>query len=115
MFGPIKRRDDGTYVFASPAGSKTIPMIALADLGFWARYSFDNRSLVSGKELKVTSQYIKWDGHDGLVETFKRITGLKAVYVPQTVDEWMNNFTTVDIPLAVDTPEGTTTWKQNFT
>lgn len=114
MFGPIKRRSDGTHVFVSPVGNGSVPMIALADLGFWARFSFDNRAQVSGKELKVISQYVKWEGPDGLVETFKRITGQKAVYVPQSVEEWMNNFTTTDIPVAADTSEGTT-WRKNFT
>ena len=114
MFGPIKRRSDGTHVFVSPIGNGSVPMIALADLGFWARFSFDNRNQVSGKELKVISQYVKWEGPDGLVETFKRITGQKAVYVPQSVEEWMNNFTTTDIPVAADTSEGTT-WRKNFT
>lgn len=114
MFGPIKKRSDGTFVFASPIGNGHVPMIALSDLGFFARYSFDHREEVSGKNLEIASQMVTWYGPDGVVETFKRVTGQKAVYVPQSVDEWMGNFTNTDMLMAVDTEQGSTTWKENF-
>ncbi|KAH8116911.1 NAD(P)-binding protein [Phellopilus nigrolimitatus] len=115
MFGPLAQRADGTFVFASPIGDGRMPMIALSDIGFFARYSFDHRAEVSGKDLEITSQMVGWDGPDGVVETFKRVTGQKAVFVRQTIDEWMDNFTGTDMPVGVDTREGSTTWKKNFT
>ncbi|KAH8116908.1 NAD(P)-binding protein [Phellopilus nigrolimitatus] len=114
MFGPLAQRADGTFVFASPIGDGHVPMIALSDLGFFARYSFDHRMEVSGKDLEVASEMVGWDGPDGLVETFKRVTGQKAVFVRQTVDGWMNNFSGIDVPVARDMEMGSTTWRQNF-
>ena len=111
MFGPLNRREDGTVVFASPVGDGHVPMIALSDLGYFARYSFDHREEVSGKDLEIVSEVVGWDH---LVETFTRVTGQKAVYKRQTVDEWMNNFTNIDRPLAIQGVEGGTTWRQNF-
>lgn len=115
MFGPLNKREDGTFVFASPIGDGHVPMIALTDLGFFARYSFDHREEVSGKDLEVASQMVGWDGPDGLVETFKRITGQKAIFKRQTVEEWMTNLANTDDPVALDTEKGSTTWKTNFT
>ena len=50
-------------------------MIALSDLGFWARYSFDNRESVSGKDLEIASHMATGDD---IVEAFKKVTGKKA-------------------------------------
>lgn len=113
MYDPIKKRPDGTVVFAFPLGSGHVPMITLSDLGYFARYSFDHREEVSGKDLEVASQMVTWDGPDGVVETFKRVTGQKAVYVPQSVDEWLGNFTNTDFPAAVELKHGRT-WKESF-
>ncbi|KAI5116173.1 hypothetical protein M0805_004989 [Coniferiporia weirii] len=117
MFGPLAQRADGTFIFASPVGGGHVAMIALSDLGFFARYSFDHRAEVSGKDLEVASQMVHWDGPDGLVETFKRVTGQKAVYVRQTPEQWMNSFVGADKrPVAVDIPveTGGTSWRENF-
>ncbi|KAF7329376.1 NmrA domain-containing protein [Mycena kentingensis (nom. inval.)] len=61
MFRPLNIREDGTVVFAAPVGDGKVPLIALKDLGWWARYSFDHRKQVSGKELNVTSERVSWD------------------------------------------------------
>ena len=58
MFGPHNKRADGTYVFSTPIGQGHVPMIALSDLGFFARYSFDHRAEVSGKDLEVASDWV---------------------------------------------------------
>ena len=58
MFGPIGQRADGTFVFASPIGDGHVCMIALEDLGFFARYAFDHRAAVSGKDLEVASEWV---------------------------------------------------------
>lgn len=116
MFGPLTRRADGTYVFAAPIGNGHIPMIALSDIGYFARYSFDNRALVSGKDLEVASDMVGWDY---LVDTFKKVTGKKAVAVYQSADEWFANFKDTDRPVYHEVKEQNPnapvlTWKENF-
>lgn len=112
MFGPVTRRADGTYVFAAPIGSGHVPMIALSDLGYFARYTFDHRELTSGKDLEVASEMVGWDH---LVATFQKVTGKKAVAVFQTIDEWMANFKDPEITVAYErTPGDGLTWRQNF-
>ena len=113
MFGPLNRRADGTYVFAAPIGEGRMPMIALSDLGYFARYTFDNLSLTSGKELKVTSDMVTM--HD-IVEAFQKVTGKKAVAVERSIEDWFDLFEGVDNPLANERPfgDGSITWKENF-
>ena len=106
--------DDGTYVFASPVGDGHVAMVALSDIGFFARYSFDNRELVSGKDLEIASDMVGWDY---LVETFTKVTGHKAVVLHQPLDEWFRNFHNTNHPIANERAagDGSTTWRQNFT
>lgn len=137
MFGPLNKRKDGTFVFASPIGSGHVPMIALPDLGYFARYTFDHRAETSGKDLEVASEMVQWDE---LVKTFKKVTGNKAEYKPVALDEWfvlsssssqgdqpilMVNvmvefrfefFADSSRPVAADNTvgDGSTTWKKNF-
>ncbi|TCD72007.1 hypothetical protein EIP91_000139 [Steccherinum ochraceum] len=123
MFGPLNRRKDGTYVFVTPIGQGHVPMIALSDLGFFARYTFDHRLETSGRELEVASDVVGWDY---LVKTFMKVSGNKAVVVHQSLDEWFANFAGVDKPVAnerfgeVEAGAGSggqqalTTWRKNF-
>ncbi|KAH9948542.1 NAD(P)-binding protein [Amylocystis lapponica] len=114
MFGPLNRRADGTFVFASPVGDGHVPMIALSDIGFFARYAFDNRALTSAQDLEVTSDVVGWDD---LVRTFTKVTGQKAVYLRMTPEEWFENFKGVDAPVANERGpqgDGSTTWAENF-
>lgn len=97
MFGPLKQRPDGTFVFATPIGQGHIPMIALSDLGYFARYTFDHRLQTSGQELEIASDVISWQY---LVKTFREVTKQKAVVVHQSMDEWFANFEGVDNPVA---------------
>lgn len=114
MFGPLNRREDGTFVFATPVGNGHVPMIALSDIGFFARYTFDHRAETSGQELCITSDIVSWEY---LVSTFKKVTGENAVVVYQSLDEWFANFNGADKPVANERPkgDGSTTWRQNFT
>lgn len=117
MFGPLHKREDGTFVFATPVGEGRVPMIALRDLGLFARYTFDHRDTVSGQNLEIASDIVNWDY---LVSTFKKVTGQKAVVLHQSLDEWFNNLENIDLPLANDINkgvkvEGVTTWRKNFT
>ena len=88
-------------------------MIALADVGFFARYTFDHRELTSGKDLEVASDMVGWDY---LVSTFTKVTGKKAVFVPKLFDEWKSFLKNTDQPVANERPwgDGSTTWEQNF-
>ena len=112
MFGPLKRREDGTAVFATPVGKGHVPMIALADLGFFARYAFDHREDTSGVEMKIASDVVGWDD---LARTFEKVAGQRAEVVYQTMDEWFANFDGVDDPVANERDrDGSTTWRENF-
>ncbi|THG96685.1 hypothetical protein EW026_g5192 [Hermanssonia centrifuga] len=113
MFGPLHRREDGTFVFPTPIGNGHVPMIALADFGFFARYTFDHRAETSREELKIISDLVSWDY---LVSTFTKVTGQKAVAVYQSADEWADNFHNTDRPIATERQkgDGSTTWRQNF-
>lgn len=91
-------------------------MIALEDLGFFARYSFDNREKVSGQDLRVASDIVDWYY---LVQTFTKVTGKPAVVLHQTYDDWADNFDNTELPIANalhGTVEGatSTTWRANF-
>ncbi len=113
MFAPLNKRADGTFVFASPVGDGHVPMIALEDLGWWARYAFDHRAETSARDLEVASDVVGWDY---LVSTFKNVTGQKAVFLKLTPDEWFNLFDGTDKPVANEREygDGSTTWKENF-
>lgn len=113
MFGPLNRRADGTWVFAAPVGNGRVPMIALPDLGFFARYTFDHRSTTSGEELLIASEMVSMAD---LVGTFRKVTGEKAVIVDRSIDDWFDLFTGVDNPLANERPVGdpSISWKNNF-
>lgn len=114
IFGPVKKRDDGTVVFATPIGKGHVPMISLADFGFFARYTFDNRKLASSADLKIGSDWVDWEY---LRTTFEKVTGQKAEVIYQTIGEWLENFVGIDCPLAADhvPGDGSITWAENFT
>ncbi|KIY44851.1 NAD(P)-binding protein [Fistulina hepatica ATCC 64428] len=113
MFGPLNRRQDGTFVFASSIADGHVNMIALKDLGYFARYTFDHRAETSGKNLEVASDIVGWNY---LVDTFKKVTGLPAVYKRQSMDEWWENFDPkfIDMPIANELKEGKSA-RANFT
>lgn len=113
MFGPIAERADGKVVFATPVGAGQVPMIALSDLGFFARYTFDNWRATSGVDLRVASDLVGWER---LRATFERVSGRRAVVVHMSLAEWFEVFEGVDGPLATGGTAGvdTTTWRRNF-
>ena len=88
-------------------------MIALADIGFFARFVFDHRQDTSGQDLHVASDLVDYPY---LIETFTKVTGQKAEAVYLTYDEWADCFYNTDIPIAGERTkgDGTTTWKENF-
>lgn len=100
-------------VFASPIGDGHIPFIALADIGWWVRYTLDHREATSGKELKVASEMVTWDL---LAETFSKVTGIPSVHKRLTLDEWFNCISGTERPVANEKKEGdgTMTIRQSF-
>ncbi|KAI0700237.1 NAD-P-binding protein [Cerioporus squamosus] len=116
MMGPLNKRADGTYVFATPIGNGHAPFVTLADVGFFARYIFDHREGTSARELEIASDWVDWPT---LVSTFTKVTGKPAVYLPLTSDEWFALWEqdTINRPLANEkqTADGSTTWRENFT
>lgn len=111
MLGPVQR-GDGTFVFDAPLGDGHIPLIALEDLGFFARYTFDHRAETCKKNLEITTEMVGWDH---LVATFKKVTRQGAVYNRETVDGWFSKMQNVDKPVAAEGEPGSTSWKENFT
>ncbi|KAI0700250.1 NAD-P-binding protein [Cerioporus squamosus] len=115
MMGPLNKRADGTYVFATPIGTGHVPFITLADVGFFARYIFDHREDTSARELEVASDWVDWPA---LVSTFTKVTGKPAVFVPLSMDGWFALWDRDDInkPLANEkqVADGSTTWRENF-
>ncbi|KAJ7782803.1 NAD-P-binding protein [Mycena metata] len=113
FFGPLNKRADGTFVFATPVGEGHIPMIALEDLGFWARWTFDHRSESSGKDLEIATQMVQMQE---VVDTFTKVTGKPAVYKRLTIDEWWGYFTNWDGPIARERKfgDGSTTVRENL-
>ena len=93
-----------------------MPMIALADLGWWSRYILDERAATSGVELRIASDMVGWND---LVSTFQRVTGQPAVHVRLSVEEWLACFEGQERPIANEgRPEGkegsTTTIAESF-
>jgi hypothetical protein len=92
-------------------------MIALSDLGYYARYLFDHPVKYSAGDLKVATEMVTWPH---LVETFTKVTGKPAVFVNQTTDEFYDLRPGSDAPLAADFlelkgNEKKITFKENFT
>ena len=89
-------------------------MVSVRDIGFFARYSFDHRAEVSGKDLEIASEMATLEG---TVETFKKVTGQNAVAVHLSVEEWFHIVKNPDRPVATERPygDGSTTYRHNFT
>jgi uncharacterized protein YbjT (DUF2867 family) len=110
ILGPVKR-DDGTFVFNAPIGDGHIPLIALADLGFFARYTFDHRLETSARNLEIASELVGWEH---LVATFTKVTGKRAEYNRETLDAWLSNMENAEEPVAAEGGAGSTSWAENF-
>ncbi|KAF7340476.1 NmrA domain-containing protein [Mycena venus] len=116
LFRPMNIRKDGTVVFAAPIEDGRVPMVALEDLGWWARWTFDHRSETSGRNLGVTSEFVDWNY---LVEIFTKVTGKPAVFKRLTLDEWWSLFDEklVSLPFGNerrDEPSSTVTLRDNY-
>jgi uncharacterized protein YbjT (DUF2867 family) len=99
-------------VYNAPIGDGHIPFIALADLGFFVRYTFDHRVETSAKNLEIASEIVGWDH---LVATFRKVTKKKAEYNRESVDEYFSKMQNADEPVAAEGGQGSTSWRENFT
>ena len=111
ILGPTQR-EDGTFVFNSPIGDGHIPLVALKDIGFFARYTFDHRVETSARNLEITSEFVGWDH---LVATFTKVTGKKAVYNRESLETWFSHMSNAETPVAAEGAPDSTSWKDNFT
>lgn len=85
------------------------PLIALDDIGWWARYIFDHPNETAGKDVAIASEVISVPE---IVETFTRVTGIPAEHKELTMDEFFSLWTG-ELPIASDVPDGMT-WEENF-
>lgn len=99
-------------MFSSPIGDGHIPLIALEDLGFFARYTFDHRIETSARNLEIATEWVGWDH---LVATFTKVTGQKAEYNRETLDVWFSHMENAEKPVAAEGGAGSTSWAENFT
>ncbi|KZT36381.1 nmrA-family protein [Sistotremastrum suecicum HHB10207 ss-3] len=115
-FGPIHDSQTETYFFAAPIGQGHVPLIALKDLGYFARYIFDHREEFSAQDLQVTSDIVSWSQ---LAETFTKATGKRAKFIDVPIEGWLGLLKDTDKPLANKFYDSGstehTTWAQNFT
>ena len=79
-FGPSRGAYD-ILVFYSPVEDGHVVMIVLKDLNFFAE--------ASGKGLEVVSSMVSWPQ---LAERFTKVTGQKAEYRRETLQQWGANF-----------------------
>ncbi|KAF9519440.1 hypothetical protein BS47DRAFT_1375104 [Hydnum rufescens UP504] len=89
LFCPLNERKDGTVVFAAPMGNGHAPLIALKDIAFWVRKTFDNPDTMTGKDLEIVSEVVDWIT---IIETFTRVTKRPAEYKNLTMDDWRKTF-----------------------
>lgn len=93
-----------------------MPMVALSDIGFFARYVFDNRATTSRAELKIASDMVSWEY---LRKNFEKVTGKNAEVLYLSIEEWFDNLGTdwrQDQPIAAAGKVGvdTISWKDNM-
>ncbi|KAJ7250162.1 NAD-P-binding protein [Mycena haematopus] len=115
IFSPLNVRNDGTVVLASPFADAHVLLIALKDVGWWARYTFDHRAETSGQDLNVNSELVHWGD---LAKTFTKVTGRPAVYKRLSLDEFFNIFEAdkLNAPIASNKKrgDGSKTLGENF-
>lgn len=105
-------REDSTRVFISPIGDAgRVALLALDDLGWWVRYTFDNADKTSGKTLDLASETV---GMQQVVDTFTKVTGLPAQFKKCTMDEYFALYNKPEAPLATDLEWGTPSWGSSF-
>jgi hypothetical protein len=95
-----------------------IPLIALADVGIYSLWIFDNPSESAGLDLEVATEQVSFTL---IVDTFTEVTGKKAahIYVPledyiPTTEPYPNAWANWAAGPDVVRDESSMTWRQNF-
>ncbi|KAF8310289.1 NAD(P)-binding protein [Clavulina sp. PMI_390] len=104
---PFDVLEDGTRVWASPFGEERAEtgqwaLIALDDLGWWSRYIFDNHETTAGQHIKVAGQFVSYPE---MVRTFKKVTGLPAVYKSMSMDDFFLMWNRPQQPISFGIPD----------
>ncbi|KAF8310196.1 NAD(P)-binding protein [Clavulina sp. PMI_390] len=103
--------NDGTRIFISPLHETSrLPLIALDDIAWWVRHTFDNPKEFSGRPLALGSDHLT---QSEIVETFKRVTGLPAESLLVPMDRYFAQVNGREIPVAFDKPQGKS-YDENF-
>jgi hypothetical protein len=79
--------------------------MTLPDVGAFALAIFSDRIRWSGQTLNVVSQFVT--GQE-IADTVQRVAGVKAIYKPVTIKEWLADLSYADKPVASMDPEGIT-------
>jgi len=88
-------------------------MISLEDLGWYARWIFDNPSESSGLNLRIATEHVGWEA---LAKTFTKVTGKPARFEDLSFDQYFAKFgEDADKPAARGAAPGGMTFRQNFT
>lgn len=118
MFVP-EEQDDGTLLWANPAASGKIPLMAVEDLGAYVLWILDNPKRSAGMDLEVTTDEVSFPE---IASTFTRVTGRKAVHHRLALEEYLSKaepFPNAPANWAAgpDAPrdESLMSWKDNFT
>jgi hypothetical protein len=99
LLAPFKEIDEGNgeevLVFKAPVGKGAPPMIALEDLGRYARWMIENPERSSGMNLKVATTHVSWDE---LAKEATIVTGRKAIFRDLSLNEYFSSgiFSTPD-------------------
>ncbi|XRM37648.1 hypothetical protein ABZX51_001109 [Aspergillus tubingensis] len=117
MFVPTQE-PDGTFVWANPAKSGKIPLIALEDIGHYSLWLFNNLTESAGLNLKIATDEVSFAD---IAAAFTEVTGKKGVhrYVPleeylPTAEPFPNAPANFYAGPSAVTDESTMTWRQNF-
>ncbi|PYH94561.1 NAD(P)-binding protein [Aspergillus ellipticus CBS 707.79] len=109
-------KDPGLLVFAVPLGQGKCPLIYLEDYGRYVRWMVDHPGDSSGLVLHVATEDIGWGE---LVETFRELTGKRAVYRDVSLEEYFSSgifrIPEAKVGRAMDSGDDTlVTYRENF-
>ena len=104
LFAPTIQAD-GTRIFTMPLANGHLPLLTLPDLGAFALKIFQDREYWSGKTLNTVSHFAT--GQE-IADTLERVAGVKAVYQPLSIEEWIAELPYAGAPVATTDPEGIT-------
>lgn len=109
--------EDGVVTWRVPLGNGTVPHVALADCGYYARWLFDHPERANGMNLEVAIEQV--DYHT-LAAAFETVTGHPAQYIDTELDAYWRG----PLKAAADLPAGynadpadksTMSFRDNFT